>query len=56
MTSDHLRRPHEWGRDADCPACRERCYCDPHLGDAGECVHCRLRRLGREPRPVGVNR
>lgn len=49
MRSDHLRRPHDRGRDAECPRCRETCHCE--VTDT-PCVHCRLTdieiRTGRE--------
>lgn len=40
MASDHLRRPHTWGFDAECPACRERCHCPDTFEPP--CVYCRL--------------
>lgn len=51
MASDHVRRPHPWGYDADCPGCRETCNCGELVrkGILRECVHCRLVVLGVKP-------
>lgn len=58
MASDHLRRPHTRGTDAECPRCREKCHCE-YRDPGRSCVRCRLTeveiRTGREiePRPDG---
>lgn len=51
MASDHLRRRHDRGTDAECPRCRETCHCD-QVPEGALCVYCKLTRVeiatGRE--------
>lgn len=50
MTSDHLVRKHDPGKETDCPGCRTACYCASFQDVLDKpCVHCFLIQLGLKP-------